>query len=203
MREGAGIGLMHAGDVADACFLALVELDLMAADSYSEAGILDWFRFRDDMLFMATSGPGFRSLYNTMEEKAEFFQLKIEDISTVRIKFLDLEICRSDTRILTLPSPKDPGLSRRLSRKSAHPWSVHVCWPRMMIGRVASLTSSTDAIEAYTLELISTFEKLVSIQRRHAIHGCEWPWISIALQHDGGEGWVFSVEDRGYLDSTH
>ena len=83
MHEGAGIGWMHANDVADAYFFALAEMELIETNAYAYAGILAWYRFRDDRMLIATSGPSFRMLVDTVHAKASFFQVNIEDISTV------------------------------------------------------------------------------------------------------------------------
>ena len=48
---GTGIGWLHSGDVADACFYAMVERHVF--NMTAAAQILEWWRFRDDMLFLA------------------------------------------------------------------------------------------------------------------------------------------------------
>ena len=53
--RGAGIGLLHAGDIADAVFYSLVEKQLLSENAYAvEGGVADWYRFRDDMCFVIT-----------------------------------------------------------------------------------------------------------------------------------------------------
>ena len=45
VKQGCGIGLLHAGDLADAVFYALCEKSLFATDEYVACGIIQWFRF--------------------------------------------------------------------------------------------------------------------------------------------------------------
>ena len=140
INSGCGIGLLHASNVADACFYSCVERDLIAQGLFGKHGVYDWFRFRDDMCFVVKGGQNFKSLLAKMEE-ASFFEPKTEDCSTVELRYLNLRIRREGNRLITLPFLKDPGLSRRLSRLSAHPHEIHAAWPRMLLKKVAALTN--------------------------------------------------------------
>ena len=65
-------------------------------------------------------------------------------MSCFGIRYLDLYISRDADRLVVVPFLKDPRLSRRLSRFSAHPWSVHEAWPRRLFDRMTSLASRDD-----------------------------------------------------------
>ena len=155
VRCGAGIGLLHAGDIADACFYSMVEQKLLEDHQYEAAGVIDWFRFRDDMCFFLSSGPLFKRLLERMSQLATFYELKVEDVSTVELRYLDLVFRRQDGRIAVCPYLKDPCLSRRLSRLSAHPWEIHQSWPKMLFKRAELLTNSSEALCEYKSVLTS------------------------------------------------
>ena len=154
VRHGCGIGLLHSGDVADAAFYSLVEKILLDNDEFIRYGVVDWYRFRDDMCFLLHSGPLFQKLLDRMRRLSGCFELKVEEVSTVELRYLDVVLRREDDRIVTYPYLKDPGLSRRLSCKSAHPREIHLAWPKMMLQRVPSLSNSDGGVAAYNAELL-------------------------------------------------
>ena len=57
-----------------------------------------------------------------------------------------------DDGIVCSPFQKDPGLSRRLAKSSAHPFSVHASWPRAMIKNLKLLTNSEDVAQMHIQE---------------------------------------------------
>ena len=71
----------------------------------------------------------------------------------MQLRYLDLVIRRERNRLVKAPHLKDPGLSRRLSRFSAHPHEIHRSWPKIMLNRAASLTIGEDAQCGYRSEL--------------------------------------------------
>ena len=85
---------MHAGDVGDGAFYSMVERKLVDEDAYRTAGVLDWFRFRDDMLLTATDVPAFMTLLERMHSLSAFFKINVEIASTVAVRFLDIVVQR-------------------------------------------------------------------------------------------------------------
>ena len=158
VRQGCGIGLLHAGDLADACWYAMVERPLHNTGEFVAAGINEWFRFRDDMLFLCGSVIGFRNLLAKMEKYADWWQLKVEDASTIQIRFLDLVVRNEVDGIMCEPHLKDPNLSRRLAASSAHPASVHRSWPRAVVSNIDKITDGDVAL-AYKREIMSRLGK--------------------------------------------
>ena len=159
VNNGTGIGLTHSGDVADAAFYPLVERDLLMCNAFAAASVLDWYRFKDDMLFLVQDAQAFKSLWGTMREQASFYDIVIEEVSLVSLRFLDVMVSRSGDRIVTTPALKDPCLCRRLARTSAHHWSIHTSWPRMMMRRLEKLASDPDDVCAYKAELSTRLRK--------------------------------------------
>ena len=153
----------------------MVEKPLGLHGDCSGRGILDFYRFRDDMCFILDNGKRFSEVLAEMRGLADFFVLKIEDVSTVQIRYLDLVLRRELDSIISLPHLKDPALSRRLSRLSAHAIGIHSAWPKMMLNRIEALSSSSEAKCEYRIELtkrlmhdgcliptVSTFSRKVS-----------------------------------------
>ena len=101
-----------------------------------------------------------------MQSRAQFFKLKVEDMSDSCMRSLDLAISiGEDGFIQTQPYFKDPGLSRRLSVLSAHAFSTHTAWPRMMLQRAEKLSSSSSA-QLYRDELVARLRRDNSLFRR-------------------------------------
>ena len=151
VARGTGIGLLHSGDVADACFYSMVEKPL--ENSFVAAGVLDWYRFRDDMLFLASDAAKFNALKAKMEALSDFFVLEVENVSCVSVRYLDIVVQREDCRVVALPFLKDPNLSRKLPVSSAHPWSVHKSWPSVLVKRTMSLASKDVIVKPFLEEV--------------------------------------------------
>ena len=156
VKYGAGIGLVHAGDIADAVYYSMVEKKLIEEGALND--VLYTCRFRDDMLFVVNKRDVFRELFDRMQSLSECFKLKIEEVSTVELRYLDMTIRREEDRLVTLPFLKNPRLSRRLSASSAHAHEVHAAWPRMMLRRIGALSHSLEAKNEYEIELTKRLE---------------------------------------------
>ena len=76
-----------------------------------------------------------------------------------------------DDKLLISPFFKDPGLARRLSKHSAHAWSVHSSWPATMLKRLEKLTTCSDALPVYRAELLRRFSVDNCIVPRQQLHG--------------------------------
>ena len=154
VRYGTGIGLLHSGDLADAVFFSLVEKKLLEAKAYDEGGVLYWCRFRDDMCFIVNKPGRFKTLLEKMRNLSQFFSLQVEEASTVELRYLDVVLKRQLHVIETEPFLKDPGLSRKLARTSAHPVEIHKAWPKMLMRGVNDLTNSEVSKSLYRNELL-------------------------------------------------
>ena len=93
-------------------------------------------------------------MFSKMHCLAQWFVVSVEVASLTSIRFLDMMVCREGPKLKTMPYLKDPGLAKRLSAQSAHPWSVHVAWPAMMMKTSMKLASSAGDAEMYRVELI-------------------------------------------------
>ena len=149
--EGTGIGLLHSGDIADACYYEMVERHV----AFSEFGVFYHARFRDDMLFLGCDATKLRLLNDKMNRLGDFFKLEIEDVSTVGLRYLDIFIRRDGSNLSCSPFFKDPCLQRRLSCESAHQRSTHTSWPQMMVNRLVSLSSTEEMRELVVKEMLT------------------------------------------------
>lgn len=149
VRCGAGIGLLHAGDVANACFFSMVERPLRRAGAYDAADLYEHFRYQDDMLFICRSGRKFNSLLREMRNRSVMYELTVEETSAIGFRYLDIDIVRDGDKLRTSPHWKDPGLSRRLSTSSAHQAGIHKAWPNMMVKKAAELSASPSVFNNY------------------------------------------------------
>lgn len=163
--DGCGIGMVHAGDVADACWYAMVEKPLIEADEFSKCGVFSWCRFRDDMLLCCSSGSGFWKLKHKMDKLAGFFDLKIEEVACDSIRFLDIMVNRDHDKLVCAPFLKDASLARRLSLQSAHAPSVHRSWPSRMLKRIKELSGNKEVESSCVSEVL----------RRLRVDGCAVP----------------------------
>lgn len=78
VQHGTGMGLIHSGSVADGALHALIERDFAArADIQKRHGIICDKRFRDDILFIATSPRLAREFFWGMQRAAkDIFSMK-------------------------------------------------------------------------------------------------------------------------------
>lgn len=166
---GFGIGMIHSGDCADLLYHHLVERHIVCClDVY---GIAKYFRFRDDTLVLARAGTrrglGARALVSQMRVFAQQFELKTEDVSTVSVRYLDLNLVKDESgAIVCSPVYKDPGLARRLGPDSFHHPNVHRSWPRMLVDRAMKLSSSCEIFQEYWNLLRAELEPLgISLPR--------------------------------------
>ena len=145
---GAGMGIAYAGDLCDATFWFLAERQFAdnknVLDKFS---IYAYFRFRDDILIIAGGTSVSRQRFlRILRQKASFWVLKIESVSSDGCSFLDLAISRSisDSQKLQVGIfTKPTELHRPLCISSYHPCNVHIAWPRGMSYRARVLTSNS------------------------------------------------------------
>ena len=107
---------------------------------------MDMVRFRDDALFLAKTAVGFNKLKEQMQSLAKFFILKVEEASSISVKYLDRVVKSEGDRLVTLPFLKDAQPARRLALTSAHQRAVHTSWPTMMLGRVEKLSKVSSVV---------------------------------------------------------
>ena len=71
----------------------------------------------------------------------------------ISIQYLDVVVKRVGDGLSCSPFLKDPRLSRRLAATSAHPISVHMSWPPMILRKMAYLSNSHEDAAPYVGEM--------------------------------------------------
>ena len=149
--NGSGMGLLMSSNVADAAFLHSTELQglcLLRRPAKERFAVLNYFRFRDNLLFVCS--PDFeriRSLKRNLEMNIHPYVGTLEEASHVGITFLDLNIVKDDrwqqTGKLTIcPFLKPTALKQVLSMRSVHNPSTHLSWMKAYMFRLFKHSSS-------------------------------------------------------------
>ena len=141
---GTGMGLTHSGDVADISFLARCEADFAAdRQTLEKFALLAYWRFKDDIILLATNRPLLRQYIAEFRSRARYFNIIVEILGT-DVNFLDVNVFIENNKIFTRPFTKMTDISVPLSTDSAHPKHVHASWPKAMTRRMHALASTPD-----------------------------------------------------------
>ena len=138
--KGVGQGLPHAGDLADLIWFLVVESGWAVHHGIQkEHSILDYFRFRDDMVIIADGAymDQVHTYLNGIIERAGTvgYEVKVEHIG-LDVPFLNVRVginklkSKYTTSLYTKPSdinnvPVDP--------RSGQPWHAHKVWPKAQL----------------------------------------------------------------------
>ena len=114
------MGLRHSGELVDSAFMNLVGTWAHQAHVRREFQIEAYWRFKDDILMIASCGPSTAKFLEEMKARAKYFKLKLSDLSDKKIRFLDLEITKTTKRFETKVVFKETSVNVPLSRDSAH-----------------------------------------------------------------------------------
>eukprot|EP00438_Fugacium_kawagutii_P033550 Skav211084 [mRNA] locus=scaffold2002:133662:134778:- [translate_table: standard] len=94
---GTGMGLNFSGELSDAAFYTMAEKWAISdPDIFGLAGILGYWRFKDDILIIVRSDclRSFRSWFEQWKRRAGSFALEVDTISQDETVFLDLDLQR-------------------------------------------------------------------------------------------------------------
>ena len=149
--KGTGMGLRHSGAVADASFFTLVEHDFVTEDMQDRLelsyGISHYFRFKDDIFFVAAQRTSGMEFFQLLQQRARHFKLKLEEISCEMVQMLDTAVYVENNSLQVMPHFKKTSLMRPLETSSAHSKGVHA-WP---LARLRALTQISSGPEAARL----------------------------------------------------
>jgi hypothetical protein len=130
--------------MCDVCFYKKVEASLLGRNGYAsttldEWNIVEWYRYKDDILFISDGDIDAEMFLSKLNENGIWkLEAKADDINAVGITYLDLNVANGGDRVLVYPAYRPSALGRRLSKESAHFKKVHTSWVRMMFQRVES-----------------------------------------------------------------
>lgn len=150
-RHGSGMGLSCAGDLSNVTYYSLAEKDFVCLESTrAKYGIIMYMRYMDDILIV-NDGQSFYELFAAMKIKAQYFELKAEEVSMQGVRFLDLYIHKGPrhkaSRLLDYRvARKETHIGRPLAPSSAHHPAVHYSWLVALLRRAERLSSSSTAL---------------------------------------------------------
>ena len=164
VQRGSGIGMIHAGSLADTVFAKSVEAPLHGNPEFRE-GILRYLRFRDDVLVIAKSPAHARKIKELFISLASVFcEVKVEDISLVGVSFLDFFVHRdkvTSTCIAFCPHVKESARHIPLSSRSYHHPAIHRSWPISEARRMAARSSSEQLAKSWIAAKVSRFKRFM------------------------------------------
>ena len=145
-QVGSGMGLPHSGELMDRAFSNSGERSLVAM--MAAYGVRGYWRYKDDILILATRGPLAWSFVRRLKELCSFFCLKVEDFDYFRIDYLDVHVCGDRQFYGTTPILKPTSLSRPLGEDSLHAPHIHQTWPiQFLRNALTRCTSYVDSIQ--------------------------------------------------------
>ena len=158
--KGRCMGLLHAGDVADLAYYNGAERVWAACSVIMEAyGIMNIWRFRDDILVLASERFKTHAYGRGMINRAGYFITQCEKVSYDKIKYLDCEVWVENGTIQSKPFVKPTNLGVPLQDTSCHPAHTHKSWPVSMVRRLGDLSTSHIYAEKAKNILIEWFVK--------------------------------------------
>ena len=180
VQQGTGMGLKHSGETADAALAVKSEINYACKRAVMEAhNILAFFRFRDDVLLIA-SDKNNRSLTRKYVKRyielSDYFRVLCEEVSSTKITMLDIEVSIRGNKFITAPTWKPTSLGIPLCTSSAHPKKVHEGWPIALIRRLGPLSSNLqNALRAKKL-LVERFCQHLASEQVIATMKSTDPW---------------------------
>ena len=142
-RRGSGMGLVHSGDLMDWVLFAKMEKWFAKSPGMLwEFGITGYYRYRDDVLILATDAILARRFIDELLSRAGYFKILLESASRTSVRFLDVSLCVVNQRFVCLITSKSTALVRPLCVSSRHAPHVHRC-PIACIRRIRKLANTT------------------------------------------------------------
>lgn len=187
---GSGIGQKHSGELSDLYLYRLAERHWAAnAAQTGPLGILDYFRYRDDILLVISNISGYISFMTKFRElTAADYVVEVDKMSWWEINMLDDTFFKGPrfkaTGFLDVrPFLKPTDQKLPLSSVSFHSPSVHWSWPRAEILRIRGRASSPNSFYSAKHQMISWLSRHgvdPAVVERAAKVNFESPPLSVA-----------------------
>ena len=128
VQQGTGMGLVPSSVVADLTLAALGDRHSMQPGARIAFGILQYWRFRDDILVLFAAGHKVAPWYRQFRSRCSpIFKTQLMEISSEEVTFLAVKVFRIGNRLHSKPREREVGLP--LSHESGHPPGVLLSWP--------------------------------------------------------------------------
>ena len=163
ITKGTGQGLPHAGDLCDLLFWRAVERALISLPAIRSAyGVLEYFRFRDDMAILSSlpqDHPTICKFVKILQGKAKKlgYIIKEEEVGT-SVPFLDTTVSIVDQTVVVEPFVKPNAIYNvPLCRSSGHAAHVHDSWPQAQIANKVKISRNPAHVAAVATQLSNRF----------------------------------------------
>ena len=157
--QGSGMGTRFGGYVADLALLSKVEWWCTAPGVQKKNGIIAYWRFRDDLLFLS-KGPGekFVPFFHEFRQKAGYFKILLEEVG-YEVEYLDMKVTINDHHLSITPKLKGSTMVTPLAIDSCHPSTAHAYWPTAMMARLSKIGAGCSGTDKVLQELRQRFHE--------------------------------------------
>ena len=108
--------MKNSGEVSDAAFAFLVERWCVSPDTMNAFSIDSYGRFKDDIIIVAKNRMLTKHFVWGMKHRSKYYKIKVEEISDITVKFLEVRIWKHGSRFVTGPEFKPTSLWQPLER---------------------------------------------------------------------------------------
>ena len=147
VQKGAGMGMQNSGEVSDAAFAFLVERWCVSPDTLNGFSIDLYGRFKDDIIIVAKNRALTKHFVWGMKHRSKYNKIKVEEISDMTVKFLEVRVWKHGSRFVTGPDFKPTSLWQPLGADSAHAPHCHMSWPACAPHHVSCTVGNTSHLQ--------------------------------------------------------
>ena len=193
VARGSGMGLPQSSDVCDSALHIRLDTWLLKSGVRDKMRILDYFRFRDDLLIVYNMFEGtaerIQKCIQHMRVSAGYFRLQVEHACAREVTYLDLKLVLHNNMIVCVQAPK-PQQGAPLDMSSAHHRGVHASWPMGQKGRITSLcTRKADAKKCWSMfedrfKLFSLQQPILTRKTKSRADKQETKWLPVGFHPD-------------------
>ena len=101
VQKGSGMGMKNSGEVSDAAFPFLVERWCVSPDTMNAFSIDLYGRFKDDIITVAKNRVFTKHFVWGMKHRSKYYKIKVEEISDITVKFLEVRVWKHGSRSVT------------------------------------------------------------------------------------------------------
>ena len=109
-KKGSGMKMKNSGEGSDAAFAFLVERWCLRPDTMNTFSIDSYGRFKDDIIIVAKNRALTKHFVWGMKHRSKYYKIKVEVISDITVKFLEVRVWKDGSRFVTGPEFKPTSL---------------------------------------------------------------------------------------------